>query len=120
MSDNFWDRVRAAKKRRFDLAEYTGFPSEYWVELVPSATLPPSVFERAQGLGESELQRLLFANCVIGWNLVDEDGQPLPLPRESDRWREVLPTGLVVFLARKINEMDREMIEIPPTSGGPS
>ena len=117
MTSMVWEQIRLAKRVRIPLDEF-GAP-DFYVEILPTAFQPPSLVERLSKIADPvQMQAAYMAACVVGWNLTDENGQPLPLPSEGNQWMEILPMALVVHIARRIAEIDQKEMEIPPTRGG--
>lgn len=55
-----------------------------------------------------------FGQAVTGWNFVDEDGQPLPLPKDVETQAELdLPIGLLSFVLDRYFEAVRNAAAVP-------
>ena len=122
MSSEFWETIKASKTVRVELSEYSPKLEGYWIDVVPTSALPPAKNEAISKISDpSEMQRVSMKEWIVDWNLPDKDGKgKLKLPKQSDEWESLVPTDLILFIAKKIREIDEEVMGIPPTSGSPS
>lgn len=111
-----WEEYLQGKLITIDLSEI-GLDG-YWVKARTSASMSPGRFKRLldqidqnDPLGQ---QKVSMQEWVVDWNLPDEDGKPLPIPRKSDAWLDIVPIGVVTFIMQKINERDRGALEGNP------
>lgn len=73
-----------------------------------------SVYDDLMNIDDMERWWHAFGQVVQSWNLADEDGQPLPLPRDIDSERDLdLPVGVVGFMFRRYIEEFRGRIGLP-------
>jgi hypothetical protein len=62
-----------------------------------------------------------FGQIVLDWNFVDEQGEPLPLPRATGSEKELdLPVGVMTFLFTRYLEAVRVAAEVPKGPDGSS
>lgn len=109
MSD-LWKNYLESKAFVIDLSE-VGLDG-YWVKVLPSSAMPPSKFRKLLGNQDTfEVQTISMREWVLDWNLPDGDGKPLPIPRKSDAWMDVLPTSVIVHIIQKIAEHDRQVTQ---------
>ena len=64
-----------------------------YIELLTSPTDPTSM----------ELKLHIIPKCVLEWNWVDDDGEPLPLPSEDPNILDKLVLEELVFLANHLD-----------------
>lgn len=108
-----WEKYRKAHSTRLDLSE-SGLEG-YWVDVVPTSMLTPAEqasLSKTIEKSNDELAplKISFQKWVVDWNLEDEDGNPLPLPSESDKWLSVIPFTLILEIARIVGDLDKELV----------
>jgi hypothetical protein len=94
--------------------EEIGYPG--WV--VTMRTNPrSSVYDDFIAVDEPERWWQAFGKLVLAWNFADEDGEALPLPKDSPSDRDIdLPVGIIAFIYRRYVEEFRERIGLPKVS----
>lgn len=63
--------------------------------------------------------RSALATVVLDWDFVDDDGAPLPLPRDGLNWEE-LPWDLEATLIRCYGVAFNVSVEVPKATPTPS
>jgi len=88
-----------------------GYPG--WV--VTMRTNPrASVYDDLLAVDDMERWWRAFGQLVLEWNFADEDGEPIPLPRDVPSERDIdLPVGVVGFIYRRYIEEFRGRIGLP-------
>jgi hypothetical protein len=80
---------------------------------------PPTRVKDEMQSGNLERAEAAFSEIVLRWNLEDDEGKPLPIPRNRAEWSE-LPDELTGQLLAGWGRLMEERAAVPKASGGPS
>jgi hypothetical protein len=62
--------------------------------------------------GDTDRYRAALAEVILGWNFVDDDGKPLPLPRDGLDWAS-LPYDLEPLLIQQYGTVLQARTAVP-------
>lgn len=80
-----------------------------------------SVYDDFLAVDEPERWWRAFGQLVLAWNLADEEGHPLPHPRELASERDLdLPVGILGFIFGRYVEAFRVRVGLPKVPDGSS
>lgn len=92
-------------KYRITLDDF-GMP-EYWIDVIPIVALPYKTVRQMspETIKDDDFMNIM-AQCIIDWNIVDENGNRLPLPSEDINSIYELPAAMINYIADKIGNVD--------------
>jgi hypothetical protein len=114
-----WEQYKQSRAITIKLDEL-GLP-DLWIKAIPNSAFESPTINKIDAIkGDEEKGQEYIKLWVIGWNLPNRDGTPLPIPSKSDVYLDVVPLEVQMFLVKKVTETDQERLNIPLANVNPS
>ncbi len=116
-----WSDYKLSRAIRVELDEI-GLKG-LWVKALPSSAFESARITSIDELENDEAKGNEFMKLwIIDWNLpsAEDPNRILPLPSVSNEYDSVMPLEVKMFIVNKINDVDKERLNIPLPSETPS